>query len=155
MWDGRPALYDAIEFDEAVATIDTLYDLAFLLMDLDRYNQRPAANIVLNRYLWQSGTPLDLQGLVAMPLFLALRAAIRAMVTADRAAQEDGEARGSGLEKAQALSSGRPWIPGGAIYAIARRRRSVGNREVHAGGQPCALARAGAGRRPPEDRSGT
>ena len=101
MWDGRPALYDAIEFDEAVATIDTLYDLAFLLMDLDRYNQRPAANIVLNRYLWRSGTPLDLQGLVAMPLFLALRAAIRAMVTADRAAQEDGEARGSGLEKAR------------------------------------------------------
>ena len=54
MWDGRPALYDAIEFDEAVATIDTLYDLAFLLMDLDRHNQRPAANIVLNRYLWRS-----------------------------------------------------------------------------------------------------
>ena len=62
MWEGRPALYDAIEFDEAVATIDTLYDLAFLLMDLDRHNQRPAANIVLNRYLWQSGMPLDLAG---------------------------------------------------------------------------------------------
>ena len=65
MWDGRPALYDAIEFDEAIATIDTLYDLAFLLMDLDRHNQRPAANIVLNRYLWRSAEPLDLRGLVA------------------------------------------------------------------------------------------
>ena len=32
---GQPTLYDAIEFDEALATIDTLYDLAFLLMDLD------------------------------------------------------------------------------------------------------------------------
>ena len=101
MWEGRPALYDAIEFDEAVATIDTLYDLAFLLMDLDRHNQRPAANIVLNRYLWQSGMPLDLQGLIAMPLFLALRAAIRAMVTADRAAQEDREGRDTDLEKAR------------------------------------------------------
>ena len=101
MWEGRPALYDAIEFDEAVATIDTLYDLAFLLMDLDRHNQRPAANIVLNRYLWQSGMPLDLQGLIAMPLFLALRAAIRAMVTADRAAQEDREGRETDLEKAR------------------------------------------------------
>ena len=35
LWHGRPTLYDAIEFDEALATIDTLYDLAFLLMDLD------------------------------------------------------------------------------------------------------------------------
>jgi uncharacterized protein len=101
MWNGRPALYDAIEFDEAVATIDTLYDLAFLLMDLDRYNQRPAANILLNRYLWRSQNPLDLRGLVALPLFLALRAAIRAMVTADRAGQESREARETDLENAQ------------------------------------------------------
>ena len=54
MWRGQPMLYDAIEFDEAIATVDTLYDLAFLLMDLDLYAQRPAANIVLNRYLWRS-----------------------------------------------------------------------------------------------------
>ena len=54
LWQGRPVLYDAIEFDEAIATIDTLYDLAFLLMDLDRHGQRRAANIVLNRYLWRS-----------------------------------------------------------------------------------------------------
>ena len=99
MWDGRPALYDAIEFDEAIATVDTLYDLAFLLMDLDHYDQRPAANIVLNRYLWRSGEPLDLRGLIAMPLFLALRAAVRAMVTADRAGQESREARETDLRK--------------------------------------------------------
>jgi aminoglycoside phosphotransferase family enzyme/predicted kinase len=101
MWDGRPALYDAIEFDEAIATIDTLYDLAFLLMDLDHYSQRPAANLILNRYLWRSGDVLDLQGLVAMPLFLALRAAVRAMVTADRARQESLEARETDIEKAR------------------------------------------------------
>jgi predicted kinase len=101
MWEGRPALYDAIEFDEVVATIDTLYDLAFLLMDLDHHNQRPAANIVLNRYLRRSGEAVDLRGLIAMPLFLALRAAIRAMVTADRAGQESREARDSDLEKAR------------------------------------------------------
>ena len=32
--DGRPVLFDAIEFDESIATIDILYDLAFLIMDL-------------------------------------------------------------------------------------------------------------------------
>jgi aminoglycoside phosphotransferase family enzyme/predicted kinase len=88
LWQGRPVFYDAIEFDEAIATIDTLYDLAFLLMDLDRLGLRHAANIVLNRYLRRSGQHLDLEGLAALPLFLALRAGIRAMVTAERAAQE-------------------------------------------------------------------
>ncbi len=34
LWHGRPMLYDAIEFDPEIARIDTLYDLAFLLMDL-------------------------------------------------------------------------------------------------------------------------
>jgi aminoglycoside phosphotransferase family enzyme/predicted kinase len=87
LWQGRPTLFDAIEFDEEMATIDTLYDLAFLLMDLDQRGRRDAANIVLNRYLWRSREPLDLEGLAALPLLLALRAAIRAMVTAQRAAQ--------------------------------------------------------------------
>jgi len=102
VWQGRPVLYDAIEFDEAIASVDTLYDLAFLLMDLDRHHQRAAANVVLNRYLWRSGERLDLQGLIALPLFLALRAAVRAMVSADRAAQKPGQTGASDLEMARA-----------------------------------------------------
>jgi predicted kinase len=87
MWRNRPVLYDAIELDEAIATVDTLYDLAFLLMDLDRHGLSTTANIVLNRYLWLSQLRENLKGLVALPLFLALRAGIRGMVTADRAVQ--------------------------------------------------------------------
>jgi len=102
LWRGQPALYDAIEFDEAIATIDTLYDLAFLLMDLDRHKLRPAANAVLNHYLWLSEERLDLRGLITLPLFLALRAAVRAMVTVDRAGQVRGEARERDLNKARA-----------------------------------------------------
>jgi predicted kinase len=86
-------LFDALEFDEELATVDTLYDLAFLLMDLDGRGQRAAANAVLNRYLWRSGAELDLQGLRALPLLLGLRSAIRAMVTAERAGQGRGAAR--------------------------------------------------------------
>lgn len=86
LWQGRPVLFDALEFDEALATTDTLYDLAFLLMDLDRAGARAAANAVMNRYLWRSGTVSDLDGLALMPLFLGLRAAIRALVALDRAA---------------------------------------------------------------------
>ena len=85
LWRGRPVPFDAIEFDEAIATIDTLYDLAFLLMDLDRSGARVAANVVLNRYLWRTGDVRDLAGLAALPVYLATRAAVRAMVGLDRA----------------------------------------------------------------------
>jgi len=88
MWQDRPVLFDAIEFDEELASIDTLYDLAFLLMDLDHRRLGPAANVVLNRYLWRSQAMLDLDGLVALPLFLGLRAGVRALVAAERAEQE-------------------------------------------------------------------
>lgn len=91
LWQGRPMLFDAIEFDEEIARIDVLYDLAFLLMDLDHRGLRPAANAVLNRYLWRSGQLQDLDGLAALPLFLALRAGVRSMVAAERAQQSDAD----------------------------------------------------------------
>ena len=120
VWQGRPMLYDAIEFDDAMATIDTLYDIAFLLMDLDRHGHRRAANIVLNRYLWRSGDIRDLEGLAALPLFLSLRAAIRAMVTVDRADQEDAAAAQRDLDHAGAyLSAALAYIKRSAARLIA------------------------------------
>jgi hypothetical protein len=80
--DGRPTLFDAIEFSEEFASIDVFYDLAFLIMDLDRHGLRAHANTLLNRYLEIS---LDYDGLVALPLFLSCRAAIRAHVAVSRA----------------------------------------------------------------------
>ncbi len=79
--DGRPTPFDALEFDEALATIDTGYDLAFLLMDLEHRHGRAAANHVFNRY---AGTTGDTGFLAALPLFLSLRALIRAHVEARR-----------------------------------------------------------------------
>jgi hypothetical protein len=83
--DGAPVLFDAIEFDPLIAAGDVLYDLSFLLMDLIERGMRPAANIVLNRYLRQTRHPDDFAGLAALPLFLSLRAAIRAKVMAAQA----------------------------------------------------------------------
>ncbi|MGI9414754.1 MAG: AAA family ATPase [Hyphomicrobiales bacterium] len=83
--EGAPVLFDAIEFDDTFATIDTLYDLAFLVMDMDERGLRDEANLLLNRYLHHSAADADLEGLIALPLFLACRAGIRAMVTMQRA----------------------------------------------------------------------
>ncbi|BAM88400.1 conserved hypothetical protein [Bradyrhizobium oligotrophicum S58] len=77
--DGKPVLFDAIEFDDRIATIDVLYDLAFPLMDLLHFEQRIAANHLLNRYLLIAA-PDQKGGLAALPLFLTIRAAIRAQV---------------------------------------------------------------------------
>src|SRR5712692_9400697 len=85
--DGRPVLFDAIEFSPLIASGDVLYDLAFLLMDLTERGLGPAANIVLNRYLLEAARAEDLDALKALPFFLSMRAAIRAKVTAARLAQ--------------------------------------------------------------------
>jgi uncharacterized protein len=82
--DGKPVVFDAIEFSDIIASGDVLYDLAFLLMDLLERGLPQAANIVLNRYLTQAGRIEDLDGLATLPFFLSMRAAIRARVTVAR-----------------------------------------------------------------------
>jgi aminoglycoside phosphotransferase family enzyme/predicted kinase len=81
---GKPTLFDAIEFDERIATGDVLYDLAFLLMDLIERGLSAPATIVFNRYLATARSDDNLDALAALPLFMSVRAAIRAKVTAAR-----------------------------------------------------------------------
>ena len=85
LWKGAPVPFDALEFDERMATIDLGYDLAFLLMDLDQRADRPAANRVMNRYLARTGDTDLLRGL---PLFLSLRAMVLAHVQQSRGNEE-------------------------------------------------------------------
>ena len=98
---GEPRLFDAIEFSEKIATIDVLYDLAFLLMDLWSSGEKVAANIVLNRYLHIRRKEEDLSGLSLLTLFLSTRAGVRALVTADLA--HELALRNSMKERGQAL----------------------------------------------------
>ncbi len=92
--DGKPTLFDCLEFDEALASIDVLYDLAFLLMDLEHRGLGHFANRVFNRYLDRSEED---EGLAAMPFFLSLRAAIRAHVTATALEHAAGAKAGAKL----------------------------------------------------------
>ena len=80
--DGRPTLFDCIEFSDQVACIDVLYDLAFLLMDLQHRKLGVHAHIVYNEYATATG---DLDGLALLPLFLSTRAAVRAKTSATTA----------------------------------------------------------------------
>ena len=119
LWQGRPVPFDALEFDEAMATIDLGYDLAFLLMDLDRRVSRAAANRVLNRYVARTGDAALTRGL---PVFLSLRAMVRAHVEAKRGNAEMAArylARGRGLS---APDAGRSWWRSAACRAAASPR---------------------------------
>ena len=95
--DGKPCLFDALEFDPAIATTDVLYDLAFLLMDLRHRGRDLEANGICNRYLWRRQQDDDIAALPLMPVYMAVRAAIRAMANLQRSrllpAGEAGRAR--------------------------------------------------------------
>lgn len=94
--DGQPVLYDALEFDEALGTCDVLYDTAFLVMDLCHRGLRRQGCRVLDAWLRAARGEED-AGLATLPLFLSVRAAIRAMVllqtdaARDRAGHSAGE----------------------------------------------------------------
>ena len=102
--DGAPVLFDAIEFDDAIATVDVLYDLAFLLMDLGARGLAAHANAVLNAYLDACGDSGNLIGLQALPLFLSTRAMIRAKVELLRAGL------GSGAPQSEARASAAAYV---------------------------------------------
>lgn len=97
LWEGKPTLFDCLEFDAELATTDVLYDLAFLLMDLWARGLRVQASLLFNRYLDMRD---EGDGVAALPLFMSMRAAVRTHVSATAAGREENAARRS--EKLQA-----------------------------------------------------
>ncbi len=108
MFKGQPTLFDCIEFDPRLAQIDTLYDVAFTLMDLWLIGKRDLANLLFNRYVSAfSRTLPDLaakvrDGYAALPFFMALRAAIRAHIAASQAHSGSAERDAAQAREAQA-----------------------------------------------------
>ncbi len=100
LFAGRPAPFDCLEFNDAMATVDVLYDLAFLLMDLWHRDLKAGANLVLNRYL--DGLD-ECDGLPLVPFMMAIRAAVRAHVSATKAA-DPAEAANAHRLRAAAFS---------------------------------------------------
>ena len=81
MYEGLPTLFDAIEFSQAMGRIDALYDLAFLLMDLECRSHFDLASLAFNRYCdGAPAPPADERAFALLPLFLSIRAAVRAHV---------------------------------------------------------------------------
>ncbi|NJM81231.1 MAG: AAA family ATPase [Tabrizicola sp.] len=138
--DGQPVLFDALEFDERLATCDVLYDLAFLLMDLCHRDLRRPANTTMSAYLLAAGGAEDV-GLAALPLFMSVRAAIRAMVLlqTDQATGETGastsEARQYLTQACSDLADRTPVLI--AVGGISGTGKTVLSRDLAPGIGPC------------------
>jgi len=105
MRNEKPVPFDALEFDERLATTDVLYDLAFLIMDLCHRDLIPAANAVLNEYLIHSDER-NVTGVALLDLYISIRASIKAMTTAQSMSKSSWETGSPETEKvrAEALS---------------------------------------------------
>ncbi len=86
MIEGTPLPFDALEFDENLAITDSLYDLAFLVMDLHHRSLPGAAARVLSIALTVTD---DFAGACLMPGYCAVRAMIRAKIAATMESQGD------------------------------------------------------------------
>ena len=95
--DGRPTLFDAIEFNPQLHWIDVISDIAFAFMDLFDHGLERFAWRLLDRYLQDTG---DYAGLDVLRFYAVYRALVRAKVARIRAdqphidAEERDRARG-------------------------------------------------------------
>lgn len=87
--NGQITIFDCIEFNDDLRWIDVMSDLAFLYMDLCRFNVPRLAQRLLNTYLEFSG---DYPGLAVLPYYLVYRAVVRAKIAAIRLGQGDLDA---------------------------------------------------------------
>ncbi len=77
-WQSKILLFDCIEFNEPFRYVDTMYDIAFAVMDLEARGRKDLANRFLNTYAEQTG---DWEGLQVLPFYLSRQAYVRAKVT--------------------------------------------------------------------------
>lgn len=77
-WQHKILLFDCIEFNESFRFVDTMYDVAFSVMDLEARGRKDLANRFLNTYIEQTG---DWAGLQVLPMYLSRQAYVRAKVT--------------------------------------------------------------------------
>jgi len=77
VWHGAPTPFDCLEFNPAFRWIDTMNEIAFVVMDLSRHGRLDLAAFFLNASLEQSG---DYEGISVLRFYLVYRAIVRAKV---------------------------------------------------------------------------
>lgn len=77
-WEGKIMLFDCIEFNEPFRYVDTMYDVAYIVMDLQLAGREDLSQIFLNQYVEETG---DYEGLEILPLYVSRQSYVRGKVT--------------------------------------------------------------------------
>lgn len=75
--DGKPVIFDCIEFNEYLRWLDTMAEIGFLMMDLLDHQCPQLAARFLSMYVEQTG---DYEGLALLPFYISYRAMVRAKI---------------------------------------------------------------------------
>lgn len=78
LWNDEILLFDCIEFNEPFRFVDVMFDIAYIIMDLDARDRHDFSHRFLNAYIEQTG---DWEGLQVLPLYLSRQSYVRAKVT--------------------------------------------------------------------------
>ena len=77
-WEDQIYLFDCIEFNEPFRFVDTMFDIAYIVMDLEVAGRGDLSNVFLNQYVEETG---DYEGLEILPLYVSRQSYVRAKVT--------------------------------------------------------------------------
>lgn len=116
--NGKPTAFDCIEFNDIYRIIDTMNDIAFLVMDCDAHNRSDLGMRFLSRYLECSD---DYEGLSLLPLYLFYRASVRgkvACILADELPCEQQQSQWNEAKKYFDLALKYTRKPQPALFAI-------------------------------------
>ncbi|NEQ33186.1 MAG: AAA family ATPase [Leptolyngbya sp. SIO4C5] len=78
LWQDQLYLFDCIEFNEPFRFVDVMFDIAYIVMDLEAGNRPDLRTAFLNHYAEQTG---DWAGLEILPLYVSRQSYVRAKVT--------------------------------------------------------------------------
>ncbi|MGF1514545.1 MAG: AAA family ATPase [Elainellaceae cyanobacterium] len=77
-WRDKYLLFDCIEFNEPFRFVDVMFDIAYIVMDLEAGDRPDLSTLFLNAYVEQTG---DWEGLLVLPLYVSRQSYVRAKVT--------------------------------------------------------------------------
>lgn len=106
---GKFLFISPVEYNESLDCIDTLYDLAFLTMDLEARGLRRLSNILFNHYMSFMN---DIEGFPLLPLYQSMRAAFRAAVCAKTTTLLEG------TEKQKAVAEAKKYFEMACTFLI-------------------------------------
>jgi uncharacterized protein len=78
LWEDQLMLFDCIEFNESFRLVDVMFDVAYIVMELEMRQRPDLSAIFVSTYVEETG---DWEGLQVLPIYVNRQTYVRAKVT--------------------------------------------------------------------------